>query len=231
MATQGPRGRLLRYLYSDKNLAGCGAGLVGLALYFAGVVDALWPLVVAALYAAGALLAPPAKPAVVDLHLGVDLDDLTETMRAQAGRLTGEVPPDVLAAVERVHDVVREIVARSEQLPAGSPSAFTVRQTVADYLPGALEPYLRLPRRYADRAALRDGRTAKGILLDQLTVLQTELNEVLEDLARGDTDRLLAHERFLADRFGRSELDELDELDEPTVSPPGEPEDRRPPAE
>jgi hypothetical protein len=30
---------------------------------------------------------------------------------------------------------------------------------------------------------------------------------VLEAVAKGDTDRLLAHGRFLEDRFGASELD------------------------
>ena len=51
MATS--RQRLLRYLYSNKNLVGSAGGLVGLGLFFTGVVGELWPLVVAGLYGAG----------------------------------------------------------------------------------------------------------------------------------------------------------------------------------
>jgi hypothetical protein len=51
------------------------------------------------------------------------------------------------------------------------------------------------------------GRTARRVLLDQLALLEAKLGEVLEAVAKGDTDRLLAHGRFLEDRFAVSELD------------------------
>jgi hypothetical protein len=47
----------------------------------------------------------------------------------------------------------------------------------------------------------------KSMLLDQLALLEVKLGEVLEAVAKGDTDRLLAHGRFLEDRFAGSELD------------------------
>jgi FixJ family two-component response regulator len=45
------------------------------------------------------------------------------------------------------------------------------------------------------------------VLNAQLELLSDRLRQVLDALVKGDTDRLLAHERFLADRFGQSELD------------------------
>jgi ABC-type tungstate transport system permease subunit len=45
------------------------------------------------------------------------------------------------------------------------------------------------------------------VLLDQLALLEVKLGEVLEAVAKGDTDRLLVHGRFLEDRFADSELD------------------------
>ncbi|HEX3201647.1 MAG TPA: hypothetical protein VHW42_06910, partial [Actinomycetes bacterium] len=53
--------RLLRYLYSNKNLAGSAAALAGLGLYFTGVVGELWPVVVGGLYGIGALAVPPTR--------------------------------------------------------------------------------------------------------------------------------------------------------------------------
>jgi hypothetical protein len=201
----GVRRRLLRYAYSNKNLVGCAAALVGLVLYFIHVVGDLWPLVVVGLYAVGALATPPNRS--VDLRAGLDAANLTRAMAEQVRRVKGKVPDDVLAAVLRIHDEIREIAARSNILPPGSADAFVVEQTALDYLPTALESYLSLPRGYANRVAVDRGRTAKQVLLDQLALLESKLGEVIDAIARGDTDRLLAHGRFLADRFGSSELD------------------------
>jgi hypothetical protein len=197
--------RLLRYLCSNKNLAGSAGGLAGLALYFTGVVGELWPLVVAGSYGVGALATPPTK--AVDLRSGLDPGNLERAMAEQLRRIRGRVPDDVLAAVGRIHGQVREVAARRHPLPPGSPDAFVVERTALDYLPAALESYLNLPRGYANRVPVSGGRTARRVLLDQLALLEAKLGEVLEAVARGDTDRLLAHGRFLEDRFAVSELD------------------------
>jgi hypothetical protein len=199
------RQRLLRYLYSNKNLAGSAGGLAGLALYFTGVVGELWPLVVAGLYGVGALAIPPTK--VIDLRSGLDPSNLNRAMAEQLRRIRGRVPDDVLAAVGRIHDQVRAVLDRRHALPPGSPDAFVVERTTLDYLPTALESYLNLLRAYANRVPVSQGRTARQVLVDQLALLEAKLGEVLEAVAKGDTDRLLAHGRFLEDRFAVSELD------------------------
>jgi hypothetical protein len=197
--------RLLRYLYSNKNLVGSAGGLVGLALYFTGLVGDLWPVVVGGLYGVGALATPPTR--TFDLHSGLDPGNLNRAMAEQERRLRGRVPEDVLAAVGRVHGQVREVLERRHALPPGSRDAFVVERTALDYLPTALESYLNLPRGYANRVPVANGRTARQVLLDQLALLEAKLGEVIEAIARGDTDRLLAHGRFLEDAFATSELD------------------------
>jgi hypothetical protein len=168
-------------------------------------VGALWPVVVGGLYGIGALAVPPTR--TYDLRGGLDPSNLNRAMAEQAGRLRGRVPDDILAAVGRVHTLVREILSRRDALPPASPDAFVVERTALDYLPTALESYLNLPRAYANRVPISDGRTARQVLLAQLALLEAKLGEVLEAIAKGDTDRLLAHGRFLEDRFGRSEID------------------------
>jgi hypothetical protein len=197
--------RLVQYLYSNKNLAGCAAGLAGLGLYFTGVVDELWPVVVGGLYGVGALATPPTRS--IDLRSGLDPAHLNRALAEQERRLRGRAPDDVLAAVGRIHARVREVLERRAALPPGSPDAFAVERTAVDYLPTALETYLNLPRVYANRVPLSDGRTARQVLLAQLALLELELDGILEAMARGDADRLLAHGRFLEDRFARPELD------------------------
>jgi hypothetical protein len=204
VATSSGR-RLLRYLYSNKNLVGSAAGLAGLGLYFTGVVGELWPVVVAGMYGVGALATPPTRS--IDLRSGLDPSNLNRAMGEQERRLRGRVPDEVLAAVGRIHGQIREVLDRRHALPPGSPDAYVVERTTLDYLPTALESYLSLPRGYANRVAVSRGRTARQVLLDQLAHLEAKLGEVLEAVAKGDTDRLLAHGRFLEDRFAASELD------------------------
>ena len=204
MATSSGQ-RLLRYLYSNKNLVGSAGGLAGLALYFTGLVGDLWPVVVGGLYGVGALATPPTR--TFDLHSGLDPGNLNRAMAEQERRLRGRVPDDVLAAVGRVHGQVREVLERRHALPPGSHDAFVVERTALDYVPTALESYLNLPRGYANRVPVSNGRTPRQILLDQLALLESKLGEVIEAIAKGDTDRLLAHGRFLEDAFAPSELD------------------------
>jgi len=193
--------RLERYLYSNKNIAGCVGALCGLGLYLSGVVGALWPVVTVGLYGVGALVTPPPKG--IDLRSGLRSADLGKAMDEQLARIAGKVPPEVFSAVQAIQASIKDVLPRRDLLPPGSRDAYAVEQTVLDYLPTALESYLRLPRAYANRVIGTDGRTAKQVLLDQLATLQREMEAVVATLARTDTDRLLAHERFLDDRFGR----------------------------
>jgi len=197
------RQRTTRYLYSNKNIAGSVGALVGLVLFLIGVVGSLWPFVVVGLYGVGALLMP--APKVLDLRSGLNPADLGRAMDEQVKRITGKVPDDVFGQVVAIHASIRDVLARRETLPPGSPDAYIVEQTVRDYLPTALESYLRLPRAYANRVVVSDGRTARQILADQLATIDREMRNIVIAVARGDTDRLLAHERFLADRFGSSD--------------------------
>jgi hypothetical protein len=162
-------------------------------------------VVVGGLYGAGALATPPTR--TYDLRSGLDPANLSRAMAEQERRLRGRVPDDVLAAVGRVHAQVREVLARRDALPPGSADAFVVERTALDYLPTALESYLNLPRAYANRVPISGGHTARQVLLAQLALLEAKLGEVVEAIARGDRDRLLAHGRFLQDRFARAELD------------------------
>jgi hypothetical protein len=53
---------------------------------------------------------------------------------------------------------------------------------------------------------MADGRTASQVLLDQLTILDSKVEEVADAVNKNDTDALLANGRFLEDRFGGSAL-------------------------
>jgi hypothetical protein len=204
--------RFVKYLYSTKNIVGSVLALIGLVLFFTGVVGALWPVIVIGLYLIGVLVAP--GTASIDLRSGFDPDDVRKALDHEVHVVSGRVPAEVFAKVQNIQQIILGILPRSGALPPGSPELFVVERTATDYLPTALESYLNLPRAYATLHPVQDGKTPKQVLLDQLALLETKMGEVADDVHRNDTDRLLANGRFLEERFGRSGLS----LDNPPAS-------------
>src|SRR6202045_3214932 len=196
--------QILKYLYSSKNIVGSALALLGLVLFFLGVVGMIWPVIVSRLYLIGVLVAP--GTASIDLRSGFDPDDVRKALDHEVHAVSGRVPADVLAKVLNIQQIILGILPRSGALPPGSPELFVVERTATDYLPTSLESCLNLPRAYATLHPVQDGKTPKQVLLDQLTLLESKMSEVADDVHRNDTDRLLANGRFLEERFGRSAL-------------------------
>ncbi|WP_054566795.1 hypothetical protein [Frankia sp. R43] len=195
--------RALDYAGSAKNLAGCVAAAGGLGLFFGGVVGMPeWPFVVAALYAIGALVAPPPRRQTGALPPPRDPQTLRADLTAHDRRFLGQLPPDVETAYRKVTQDLRDLLDRPALLQTGSPDTFVVERMVVDYLPTSVEAYLELPRAFAD-SHLVDGRlTARELLLEQLTLLATAAEDVTTSAARDASQRLAVQSRFLAERFG-----------------------------
>jgi hypothetical protein len=204
------RDRLAAYATSTKNLVGLALAILGLALHFAlpGLVGAVWPLVVAGLYTAGALAAPPDRRRLAS-PAGASTLDPAEVRRALTRlerRLPGRVPGDVAASVARISTGIRELLDRAADQPTASEDVFVLSRMACDYLPATIDGYLRLPPSYATQHRLGDGRTPLRMVQDQLGLLEGKLKEVSEAMLAGDSDKLAAHGRFLQESFAESSL-------------------------
>jgi hypothetical protein len=142
----------------------------------------------------------------IDLSTSFDPNDVKNALNTQVRLITGKVPPEVMAKVLKIRQIILGILPRSGNLPPGSPELFVIERTATNYLPTSLQAYLNLPRAYATVHPVQDGKTPKEVLLDQLTLLESKMSEVADDVHRNDSDRLLANGRFLQERFGRSPL-------------------------
>ncbi len=108
--------------------------------------------------------------------------------------------------MQRIELTIRtEILPRLDCLPLGAPELYLIERTVSDYLPTAVEAYLRLPSGYVSSQPGSHGRAALDVLLEELDFLDAEMRQVAEVVHRTDMDRLLAHKRFLIDRFRRED--------------------------
>lgn len=199
--------RVLRYLGSTRNIVGSVLALLGLAAHFLGLAGAFWPVVVAALYGVGALLAPPDRVRLTISHAEVETAGLRADLDALLRRIDRRFPGDVQAAVDALAEVIRGVLGRAEQLASSPDQLHVVSQTIRSYLPASLEAYANLPRGYAlTRRADRE-RSAHEELLAQLALLDAQLRKVADAIHRGDEQALRDQGRFLKDRFGGSDLD------------------------
>lgn len=129
--------------------------------------------------------------------------DLLDSLdRVEAMVADGAVPAVVASRVGRVCATVRDTIPRLPSLGAGSPQAYSVMATATDYLPEAIGGYLRLPREWADSRPVDGGRTSLMVLIDQLDLLGATMDKVFDAVCRADATALVAHGRFLAEKFG-----------------------------
>ena len=130
-------------------------------------------------------------------------DDLFAALdRVEAMVADGAVPGPVASRVRRVDRVVRDTIPRLPSLGAGSPQAYSVMATATDYLPEAVGGYLRLPRHFADSRPVDRGKSSLMVLIDQLDLLASTMDKVYDAVCRDDAAALVAHGRFLAEKFG-----------------------------
>ncbi|MGW6843173.1 hypothetical protein [Streptomyces sp. NPDC054958] len=203
MATNRAR-RLLGYLESRKNLAGSACGLVGLGLTLAGVAGAYWPLVVAGLYGAGALIAPPERVAPPPFDPSEEVGALRADF-ARLGEYLGEVElpattQDRWAGLLELYGALLEPGWVAEVL-AGEPEAVhALSRAIRRDVPECVDTYDRT--RWWSRLT-PGGESPERHLERQLDLLYAEAERVTADLREAEVRRQQTHTAYLEER-GRS---------------------------
>lgn len=192
----------LRYLESRKNLAGCACGIAGLVLTFTGLAGVYWPVVVAGLYGAGALIAPPERPPLPDFpDPSAQLDELRgdfEKLRAYLGDV--ELPPAASGRLTELTDLLAALLdpgwvaAVLAQDPEG---VHRLSRAVRQDIPEAVDTFVRT--RWWTR--LTPGQEPPERHLErQLTLLYEEADRLAAGLREVEARRQESHTRYLEDR-------------------------------
>jgi hypothetical protein len=201
---------ILLYIYSTPNIVGAILGICGLIFFF--IVLALgvfiwWlVLIVPALYLIGLLIVPRSPQYTLRFHNEATTDEIRAGLNHLTEVIQGNVPEEILTRVNSIKTSILEILPQIMNVNGTDPNIFIIRQTALDYLPEALEYYLNLPPAYANYHHVKGSKTAKQLLLEQLDLLDQQMKEVAEDFHRQDTERLMAHGRFLEQKFSRHDL-------------------------
>ncbi|WNO69901.1 hypothetical protein RPQ02_24680 [Streptomyces sp. AM2-3-1] len=192
----------MAYVESRKNLTGSACGIAGLALTFTGLAGAYWPVVIAGLYGAGALIAPPERPPAPDFP---DPSSQLETVRAGFATLREylaevELPPAASGRLVELTGLLEGLLAPgwvSEALATDPEAIHALSRAVHQDIPESVDTYLRT--RWWTR--LTPGtEPPERPLEQQLSLLHREAESLAARLREAEARRQQTHTRYLEDR-------------------------------
>ncbi|AOR32394.1 hypothetical protein BFF78_16140 [Streptomyces fodineus] len=194
--------KVLGYLESRKNLTGGALGLVGLVLTFIQVAGPYWPAVVAGLYGAGALIAPPERPALPafpgpSAQLDAVRADFAKLRCYLADVDLPGTSADWLAEITELLTALLEPGWVAEALAQDPDGVHTVSRAVRQDIPEAVDAYVRT--RWWTR--MTAGTDSPERHLDrQLALLREEAEHLVSSLRDRAARRQESHTRYLEDR-------------------------------
>jgi hypothetical protein len=65
---------------------------------------------------------------------------------------------------------------------------------------------MNLPRAFATMHPIKDGKTAKQLLIEQLSMLEQQMSEIAVDFHNNNSQNLIIHGRFLEGMFQKGDL-------------------------
>ncbi|WP_046733627.1 PepSY domain-containing protein [Streptomyces humi] len=194
--------KVLAHLESRKNLTGSAGGLLGLVLTFTGVAGPYWPVVVAGLYGAGALIAPPERPAPPDFPTpSAQLNEVRGDFE-QLGAYLAEVdlPPAAAGRLTELRDLLAALLDpgwAAELLAQDPEGVHVLSRAVRQDIPEAVDSFVRT--RWWTRMA--PGQEPPERHLErQLAVLKEEAEQLAAGLGETEARRQETHTRYLEER-------------------------------
>ena len=182
-----PRTRFALFIYGNKNIAGSLLGLGALAAYFTGFIHEWWYAIVAGGYGIGYLAAPGSPQLETEINAqmsNAQIESALAQLNTQVKPLLGA---DAYALVASISNSIVSILPNVSKTAIADEQLFTVRQTALEYLPQTLQNYLNLPPAFRNVQPLESGKTAKVVLVEQLTLLDQKMKEIVKNVLANDS--------------------------------------------
>jgi hypothetical protein len=198
---------ILLFLYSTANIVGCIFGVIGLIAFFSGLIKAYWLFIVIGLYAIGFLITPKTEVLQHNWLTAKEISghDLQIMLEALIKKIKKRVSQPELDKVINIKDNILMLLPRLEEMNAGDYDLHVVKQTVIDYLPQMLTTYLELPPAFARMHKIRNGKTSQEVLIEQLSILDEQIKQILVSVNSKDAEALIAQGEFLKSKFANDE--------------------------
>lgn len=176
-----------------------GAAITGLALIPLGIFGALAVLLLMTAVTLAIAFAPGARPVTVEKLARSDLKTLPlQTTRWLDAQRPALPAPAVVVADRiglRLDTLGTQLASLNSEVSVGS----DIRRLVGEQLPDFVRDYQRVPRDL--RSTERNGKTPDRQLVEGLELIEREIAQMSEELARGDLDSLETRGRFLEMKY------------------------------
>jgi hypothetical protein len=190
--------RLALFFYGTPNIAGCCAALGVLALYFAGVISAWWFALTLGAYAVGWLAAPRGSRFEGEYAEKMGLIDALDALTERAH---GRLPPEALRHLAAIRGKVNDLLPRLDEPGFPIQARIELGNAIRRDLPTTVANFMALPIGFAALHTVRDHKTPKALLIEQLALLDHEIGEIASEVFGEDADRLAAHGEYLQQKF------------------------------
>ncbi|MFZ4626282.1 MAG: hypothetical protein ACOYNF_18850 [Rhodoferax sp.] len=196
-----PPMRVLLFLYSTRNLVGSSLAIVGLALFFAGVISDWWFPIVLGLYAVGWLAAPGSHELALQVRNEATQANLVDSLEELISESKARLPAEASERLSRIHGVVTDLAPKLFSGDVSMVHVVTLVNAVTRDLPGTIRNYLRLPTAFANMHVVEQGKTSKQLLLEQLDILDAQLSKIATNIYKDDAEALVVNGWFLKEKF------------------------------
>jgi hypothetical protein len=121
-------------------------------------------------------------------------------------RTRGALPAPARAEIDLISGRLPALKQTLERVESLDPKAQDARRLMSLHLPGLIDRYLHVPQEFRGQPD-GEGLTVDERLLDGLAAARTALDEISEELARGDLVAFETQGRFIKSRYGEQQID------------------------
>lgn len=175
------------------------AAIVGLAIMPLGIFGALAVVLVMMAVTLAIAFAPGPRPVTHEKLVKSDLKALPMQTTRWLDAQRPALPAPAVQVADRIGLRLDTLGKQLQALDDAAPVGADIRRLVAEQLPDFVRDYQRVPVEL--RGAERNGKTPDRQLVEGLELIEREIGQMSEELARGDLDSLETRGRFLEMKY------------------------------
>lgn len=145
---------------------------------------------------------PAAKAPTTDLPNG----QMVQRFDSYLYRTRAALPAPARSEIDAISARLPSLKKSLERVDTLDPKAQDARRLMSIHLPGLIDRYLNVPTEFHKQAD-GEGLTVDQRLVDGLAAARTALDEISEDLAKGDLAAFETQGRFIKSRYGEEKID------------------------
>jgi hypothetical protein len=207
--------KIQKFLFSNKNILGCGIASVMIVLALLGILKAFWLPITVMGYIFGYIAGPVEKQIKFYHFAGQDLSDYIGFINKLKNTVdnSAKLPSDAKTIVNSISQNATELLTFLKDTDKNyslTEDLVNFTSIFDSYLPKIINQYEKLPSKYANEIKSSNGKTAKQMLVEQLSVLDKKVQEIAYGMYEDDVTALRANGHFLKEKFGKTNLFELE---------------------